>query len=128
MMGETGCDHVAIARGALGNPWLFKETKELLKTGNVPERPDVTEIAETMIEHLNAYVDFYGEYLGVMIFRKFFGWYTKGFYNIKPLRGRAFLTSTRNEMTDIINELHGLKTGLRRSIETDPSFPGITDG
>jgi hypothetical protein len=62
-----------------------------------------------------------------MIFRKFFGWYTKGFYNIKPLRGRAFLTSSQNEMTDIINELHGLQTGIRRSIENDPSFPGITD-
>jgi tRNA-dihydrouridine synthase B len=127
MMDETGCDHVAIARGALGNPWIFKETEEFLKTGKIPERPDITEIAETMIEHLNAYVDFYGEYLGVMIFRKFFGWYTKGFYNIKPLRGRAFLTSSQNEMTDIINELHGLQTGIRRSIENDSSFPGITD-
>ena len=73
MMDETGCDSVAIARGALGNPWIFRETEELLKTGKLPERPGIAEIAETMIEHLNAYVEFYGEYLGVMIFRKF--WY-----------------------------------------------------
>ncbi len=127
MMDETGCDNVAIARGALGNPWIFRETEEFLKTGNIPAKPDIAEIARTMIEHLNSYVDFYGENLGVMIFRKFFGWYTKGFYNIKPLRGRAFLTSSKNEMTDIIHELHGLQTGIRRSIENDPSFPGITD-
>jgi len=127
MIDETGCDSVAIARGALGNPWIFKETQEFLKTGEMPEKPEIAEISETMIEHLNAYVEFYGEYLGVMIFRKFFGWYTKGFYNIKPLRGRAFLTSSQNEMTNIINELHGLQTGIRRSIENDPSFPGITD-
>jgi len=125
MMDETGCDHVAIARGALGNPWIFRETEELLKTGNTLEKPDITEIVDTMIEHLNAYVDFYGEYLGVMIFRKFFGWYTKGFYNIKPLRGKAFLTSSKNEMIEIINKLHDLKAGPRRSIENDSSFPGI---
>lgn len=127
MLQETGCDHVAVARGALGNPWIFREIDGLVKTGNLPERPDTTEIINTMIEHLCAYVDFYGEYLGVMIFRKFFGWYTKGFYNIKPLRGKAFLTATQNEMIDIIHRLSDLKPGPRRSIENDPSFPGIVN-
>jgi len=127
MLRETGCDYAAVARGALGNPWIFREIDGLLKTGVLPQRPALTEIIDTMIEHLRAYVDFYGEHLGVMIFRKFFGWYTKGFYHIKPLRGQAFLTATQSEMIDIIHRLRDLKPGPRRDIENDASFPGITD-
>ncbi len=56
MFDETGCDGVAIARGALGNPWIFRETAEFLKTGIVPPRPDNQEVADIMTAHLRAIV------------------------------------------------------------------------
>lgn len=102
MFDETGCDGVTIARGALGNPWIFKEANAFLKRGKVPARTGINAIADTMIEHLNSCVDFYGERNGVVIFRKFFGWYTKGFCNIRPLREKSTRAKTTEDTLNII--------------------------
>ena len=104
---ETGCDGVAVARGALGNPWIFSETAEHLKSGAVPFGPDVYEIARTMKEHLALIISFHGEKTGVLLFRKFFGWYAGGMA-VKELKGRAFRTGTYDEMLRLIGELHAL--------------------
>jgi tRNA-dihydrouridine synthase B len=101
---ETGCDKVAIARGALGNPWIFRETAEYLQTGRDSFRPDVYEIARTMKEHLTLNVAFHGEKTGIMHFRKFFPWYTKG-VAVKELKGRAFRAVTWDDMVRLIGEL-----------------------
>jgi len=105
MMDETGCDGVIMARGALGNPWIFPETAHYLKTGEVPPRPPIEEITEVMHWHLRACVDFYGPEQSVKIFRKFFIWYTKGLRNVKPLRMRAVRTKAPEEMSVLIDEL-----------------------
>ncbi len=104
---ETGCDGVSIARGALGNPWIFRETAALLKGEAAPSRPDVNEIARTMKKHLATDIEFHGEKTGVIRFRKFFGWYTRGMH-AKKLKIRAFLACTRNEMFQLIDELQTL--------------------
>lgn len=101
---ETGCDCVALARGALGNPWLFRETAEYLRIGNVPVRPDAHEIAQTMREHLTGSIAFKGDEIGIVNFRKFFAWYTRGL-PAKDLRSRAFLAETEEEMLNLIGEV-----------------------
>ncbi|MBI5739366.1 MAG: tRNA dihydrouridine synthase DusB [Nitrospirae bacterium] len=101
---ETGCDGVTVARGALGNPWIFRQTAEYLKSGVVPPGPDVNEIARIMKKHLASNIAFYGEETGVILFRKFFGWYTKGMA-VKDLKARAFLASTGDEMVRLIEGL-----------------------
>jgi tRNA-dihydrouridine synthase B len=104
MFDETGCDGVAIARGALGNPWIFRETADQMKSGTVPFRPDVYEITKTMKEHLALLVAFHGERTGVMLFRKLFSWYTKGMA-VRHLKVRAFRAETRDEMLRLIGEI-----------------------
>jgi len=103
MFDETNCDGLVIARGALGNPWIFKEIKEYLKTAKFIPKPPEAKVVEIMLEHLHASIAFYGERNGVIIFRKFFGWYTKGFRKIRPLREKSSRASTKEEMEDIIN-------------------------
>ncbi|MBI4982964.1 MAG: tRNA dihydrouridine synthase DusB [Candidatus Omnitrophica bacterium] len=103
MFDETGCDGVAVARGSLGNPWIFQEAKEYLKKGVVVLKPTAQEIAEIMLEHLNSSVDFYGENVGVVKFRKFFGWYTKGLRQVRVLRERSSQAKTMYEMSQIIH-------------------------
>jgi len=104
MLDETGCDALVIARGALGNPWIFKEVKEYFKTGKLIERPGTSEIIEVMQEHLNMNTDFYGEKNGVIIFRKFFAWYTKGFRKVRQLRESCSRVKTKEEMAQLIRE------------------------
>lgn len=104
---ETGCDGVAVARGALGNPWIFHGTAELLKGGTVPSGPDLSEIARTMKEHLTLNIAFHGEKVGVTRFRKFFPWYTRGMA-VKELKTRAFRADTQEEMLRLIDEMETL--------------------
>ena len=104
MFDETGCDGIAVARGALGNPWIFKEIDEFLKDGKITARPDLKEIARTMLEHLDLCIDFYGEKFGVMIFRKFIGWYTKGLRKVRPLREKASRAKTKEEIVKLTQE------------------------
>jgi tRNA-dihydrouridine synthase B len=101
---ETGCHGVAVARGALGNPWLFRETAEYLKSGTVSLRPDVHEKVRIMKEHLASNIAFYGEKTGVMLFRKFFSWYTRGMA-VRDLKGRAFRAGMWDEMVGLIDEV-----------------------
>jgi tRNA-dihydrouridine synthase B len=108
MLDETGCDGILVARGALGNPWIFKEIKEFLKTKKVIKKPGISEIADVMIEHMNSYIDFYDALRGIRRFHKFFAWYTKGIPNVKPFREKAFRTKTKEEMLGIIQSFRKL--------------------
>jgi len=105
MFDETGCDGLAVARGSLGNPWVFDEIKEYLKSGKIISRPEKEEIVNVMIEHLNASIDFYGEKNGVIIFRKFCIWYTRGLCKVRWLREKTSHARSRLEMEEIIDSL-----------------------
>ena len=102
MLSETNCDGLVIARGSFGNPWIFKEIKEFLKTGKVIPKPARAKVIKVMLEHLDASIVFYEERNGVILFRKFFAWYTKG---IRPLREKCSRAKTRLEMEAMINLL-----------------------
>lgn len=107
MLDETGCDGLAVARGSLGNPWIFKEIKEYLKSGKIINRPKEENIAKVLREHLDSSLDFYGERNGIVIFRKFYIWYTKGLCKVRRLRERSSRASTRPEVESIIQETFG---------------------
>ena len=107
MFDETGCDGIVIARGVLGNPWIFKEIAVFLASERIIARPAREQIAKAMIEHLDMCIDFYGEKNGVIIFRKFFNWYTKGFRKIRPFRERSNRIKTRPEMQELIQKCAG---------------------
>ncbi len=112
MFRETGCDGVAIARGALGNPWIFKDAIRFFQDGIISARPGMNERIDTMKTHLDLVIDHYGEERGIGIFRKFFVWYTKGLRGIKPLRDKAFRTDNKRKFLEIIEEVCAFDTPL----------------
>jgi len=105
MFDETGCDGVAVARGAIGNPWLYSETKQYLATGTLPERPDTAEVARVMRHHLDMCVEAYDERRAPLVFRKFVYWYTKSLPHVKPLRVAALKASNIEQVLALINAL-----------------------
>lgn len=85
----TGCDGVMVARGARGNPWIFRDIKSYRQTGAVPPRPDRSERREMILRHARLLVDEKGEYTGMREMRKHLAWYTAGLPRAAAMRGQA---------------------------------------
>jgi len=79
---STGADAIMIGRAAQGNPWLFTEINHFLNTGKIIKKPTVSDIHQTLLQHLEALYSFYGNTLGVRIARKHIGWYFKHFNSV----------------------------------------------
>lgn len=103
MMEETGCDFVMVARGAMGNPWIFKELNAAFYDKEVPPRPTVRELSMMMIRHLDELVQLKDEYSAVREMRKFVAWYTKGVKGAAKLRGKINNIETHAEMKEALN-------------------------
>ncbi len=120
---ETGCHGVLIARGALGNPWIFRAAEELLAGRPAPPSPPPGAVAEVMARHLALCCGHYGEALGSTVFRKHFAWYTRGITGAKPLRERAFRAGTMAEMLDLIKALGAARGGEAPRFPPSPCTP-----
>jgi len=84
-MFETGCDGIMVARGALGNPWIFEEINAAME-GRPYERPGFSERLDTLILHYNNTLAYDGEYKAVREMRKHVGWYLKGMPNSTEIK------------------------------------------
>ncbi|RNC73352.1 MAG: tRNA dihydrouridine synthase DusB [Desulfuromonadales bacterium] len=77
MLAETGCDAVMVARGALGNPWIFRQALDLL-AGNEPLEPAPAERLRAALRHFEIFTEIAGERVALREMRKHFGWYSHG--------------------------------------------------
>jgi nifR3 family TIM-barrel protein len=93
MLAETGCAGVSIGRGAFYDPWIFRRTAHLLRTGELLPEPDFAERLRVLRRHFERYCEFYGEEHGARLFRKVAPWYAKRFGPSKPLK-RSIITIT----------------------------------
>ena len=103
MLKETGCDMVMIGRGALGNPWIFRELDAAYKGLGIPPRPSDEERISMMLRHLEMLCRLKGESTGVKEFRKYIIRYTKGMHGATAVRRRANDTVSLEEMKEVIN-------------------------
>ena len=95
MLDETGCDMVMVGRGALGNPWIFRELKSLWGNNIVEKRPEFSEVIRLMMRQLDMMEKEKGEYAAVREMRKHVGWYIKG------IPGAASIRQNVNKIDDI---------------------------
>ena len=105
MMEETGCDFVMIARGALGNPWIFREASALWQGKTVPPKPSTEEKKAMIIKHLEMLENEKGERTAVREMRKHVGWYLKGERGAATIRRKVNEALTAGELKQIVENL-----------------------
>lgn len=104
MYRQTNCDLVMIGRGALGNPWVFKEISAYYKNGEVVEKPSINQRVLVMLNHVKFMVKYSGEQVAIKEARKHIAWYLKGFKNAAIIRNKISTINTMEDLYAILNE------------------------
>jgi nifR3 family TIM-barrel protein len=104
MLAETGCAGVSIGRGAFYDPWIFRRTAHLLRTGELRPEPDFAERVRVMRRHFERYVEFFGEENGAKQFRRVAPWYAKRFGPAKPFKTRIITIASRADFEAALDE------------------------
>ncbi len=107
MLDETGCDLVMIGRGALGNPWIFREVNSFLTAGEVPPPPSRAEKGGMLLRHLRAVVAREGELHGVRMMRKHAAWYCRGEDGGAGFRRKVNAETTMAGFEEAVREFFG---------------------
>ncbi|QAT44145.1 tRNA dihydrouridine synthase DusB [Aminipila luticellarii] len=105
MLDQTGCDLVMIARGAQGNPWIFREACALWKGQPKPEPPTVQERLDIIRKQCEYVLAEKGEYVGVREMRKHISWYLKGIKGSAHLRSELNQKKTFEEIHQLLKQL-----------------------
>ena len=105
MKEQTGCDGFMIARGAEGNPWIFRQILHYFENGEHLEKPDFAEVTELLLRHAKMQLEFKGEYTGIREIRKHAAWYTAGYRNSSKLRGRINEVENYEQLEALFREV-----------------------
>ena len=103
MLEHTGCDGVMVGRGAQGNPWLFRQIKHFLRTGEFLPAPGIEERIEVMGRHLDMLIAHKGEHIALREMRSHAAWYTKGLPRSAELRLKFNQAMTKNDFMEIMS-------------------------
>jgi len=111
MRQTTGCQAVAIGRGAMLDPWLFRKLKQYHQ-GETPTDPTVKEQVAFLCRHFALMLQEHGEY-ATILFRKFAGWYGARLGIPEDLEDRLRRLESENMFHEIVQEIqnrHGQRT------------------
>ncbi|MBW1803871.1 MAG: tRNA dihydrouridine synthase DusB [Deltaproteobacteria bacterium] len=103
MKKETGCDGVMIGRGAVGNPWLFRQILNL-ENGLPTVRPTLFERRNLIMEHFRALTETMGEHRAALAMRGLLLWYSKGLPHSSRFRGHISKINDMDSLTEIMDD------------------------
>jgi len=95
---RTGLDGFVVARGAIGNPWIFRDLRCIWEGRPLPPPPDLAEQRLVMLEHLDHILQGYPETWGVGYFRKFMIYYARRHPKRKQVVVTLIKAKTRAEV------------------------------
>ena len=100
-----GVDGIMIGRAAIGYPWIFREIKHFMATGEILLPPTIEERIDICRRHLTRSVEWKGEKLGVLEMRRHYAAYLRGLSHVKEYRMQLVSAGTMQEVLDILARL-----------------------
>lgn len=104
MLEYTGCDGVAIGRGAEGNPWIFEELNAKY-AGLDYNKPSLEEVKEMIMRHARMLIDYKGEYIGIREMRKHAAWYTMGYRGASAFRREVNQVTSYRDLEKLLENI-----------------------
>lgn len=92
---EYDVNFVVVARGSIGNPWIFSNKK-----------PDIDELKRVILRHTEMMINDYGEEKAIRRFKKIFIGYTKGLKNARELRNKVAYINSYSDLLNVVSELN----------------------
>lgn len=105
-----GVDGIMIGRASIGHPWIFREIKHYLLTGEILPPPTVEERVKAASQHLKHSIEWKGEKLGIVEMRRHYTNYFRGFRNIKTFRSELVQEENPAVLFEILNRIEVLYT------------------
>lgn len=107
-----GVDGIMIGRAAIGYPWIFREIKHYMNTGEMLPAPTIEERIAASLKHLYGSVQWKGTKLGILEMRRHYASYLKGLSHVKEFRTRLVHASSITEIEDIFADLRNHYAGV----------------
>ena len=118
-----GVDGIMIGRAAIGHPWVFKEIKHFVKTGEHLPPPTIEDRVEVCRKHLYRSVEWKNPVVGINEMRRHYANYLKGLSNIKEYRNKLVTMKTVEEINEVLNEIVITYSGF----EFEKSIPELVN-
>ncbi len=107
-----GVDGIMIGRAAIGYPWIFREIKHYVTTGELMAPPTLEERLEVCKKHLIKSVEWKGPKVGIFEMRRHYANYLRGLPNIKDFRAKLVTLMLKEEIIEVLNEIHVHYNGI----------------
>jgi len=104
MYEQTNCDGIMIGRGALGNPFIFKQIKEYFDTGKINYFPDNKAKLDTALLHAKMLCK-EKSHTGILEARKHIAWYIKGIPHANEIKNKIFMANSYDEIKSILETM-----------------------
>ncbi len=111
LLEETGCDGVAVGRGAMGNPWLFREIAAALAGEPIPAPPPLSERLRVLRRHIYELCEEKGEWAAMQQARSHAGWYMRGLRGAAALRRDCCALQTFSDLDRLIERAYEMNQG-----------------
>jgi nifR3 family TIM-barrel protein len=116
MFEETGVDAVMVGRGAIGNPWIFREARQYLRTGRLSGPPSWEERISVVARHLEMKCEWLGERKGLLEMRRMYAGYFRGLENSSLLRRRLMEKTKKDEAVEFLWSIPGEGKAIQPSL------------
>jgi len=117
-----GVDGLMIGRPSIGRPWIFKEIRHFIDTGDLLPLPKIPEHVQMIREHLNNSIEWLGERRGILHMRRHLAITFKGLRDFRDLKIKMLRANSLDEINECLNEIEDKYADCTSLVETHPQM------